>query len=562
MMYALANLGDDQQEGGYIMRARRPVSEFGQVLPGKVEGPRPRNPLMAAFPFLWPYGRGGIESDQPEHVGFGTHVRWALQYHDRQFHTHNSFPFVAFGVLQKREALRSARLQMKRRDFDTDAIAMASLTIADLQQAEREEANKQPISNPKVRALRKHVFAAGGRVMGLDNSRASYRSEIWGTCLLLRPPSVWMTINPTDLHDPIAQIFCGENIDMDRFLKTAGPGPHKRSCNIAGDPYAAAKFFNFIVHTVLCTLFGINATRERVYSHTGLLGRRLSGYFGVVEAQGRGMLHLHILLWLMNAPNADEMRELLKTEAFRERVVAYIRQNIRSHLDNFSEEDIRAMPREADLAYSQPLDPHSSTWEKDTTDLERRLVRSQQVHTCKKDVCLRLGKKGKWICKHRAPWELSEDDVIDEKGRWKSKRTYGFINGYCPAVSLTLKCNNDIKLLTNGEDTKDAAWYQTAYQTKKQSKTFNMSALLAKTLMYHTQQSAYLDDIRERNRLLVFRCFQTINRENELSGPQVIMYLKGWGDVIRAHNYTPIYWSALATRLLKAHPCLKTKQSR
>ena len=220
MMYALANLGDDQQEGGYVVRVRRPVSEFGQVLPGKVEGLRPRNPLMAAFPLLWPYGRGGIESDWPEHVGFGMHIRWALQYHDRRFRTHNSFPFVAFSVLQKREALRSACLQMKRRDFDTDAIAMASLTIADLQQAEQEEANKQLISNPKVRALRKHVFMAGGRVMGSDNSRASYCSEIWGTSLLLRPPSVWMTINPMDLHDPIAQIFCGENIDMDRFLQT------------------------------------------------------------------------------------------------------------------------------------------------------------------------------------------------------------------------------------------------------------------------------------------------------------------------------------------------------
>ena len=32
----------------------------------------------------------------------------------------------------------------------------------------------------------------------------------------------------------------------------------------------------------------------------------VGGYFGVVEAQGRGSLHVHMLLWLKYAPNADE----------------------------------------------------------------------------------------------------------------------------------------------------------------------------------------------------------------------------------------------------------------
>jgi hypothetical protein len=41
--------------------------------------------------------------------------------------------------------------------------------------------------------------------------------------LKLCGPSLWITINPNDLHNPIAQIFIGEEIDMDKFLQLQVP---------------------------------------------------------------------------------------------------------------------------------------------------------------------------------------------------------------------------------------------------------------------------------------------------------------------------------------------------
>lgn len=149
--------------------------------------------------------------------------------------------------------------------------------------------------------------------------RASYRGQVWGTCLMLRGPSLWLTINPCDLHDPIMQLFAGEEIDMDQFNAKLGPDSSHRAANVAQDPYAAAKFFFFIINTVLSTLFGIEVSKDHVYSQPGLLGR-ITDYFGVVEAQGRGTLHVHMLLWLEDAPNAEEMHLLLQRESFRERI--------------------------------------------------------------------------------------------------------------------------------------------------------------------------------------------------------------------------------------------------
>ena len=64
-----------------------------------------RNPLMAAYPVLWPYVEGGIEGDRPQNVSFNDHVQWALQYYDRRFRIHHFFPFVAFGIEQKHMVL-------------------------------------------------------------------------------------------------------------------------------------------------------------------------------------------------------------------------------------------------------------------------------------------------------------------------------------------------------------------------------------------------------------------------------------------------------------------------
>ena len=131
----------------------------------------------------------------------------------------------------------------------------------------------------------------------------------------LGPPSLWITINPLDYKDPVAQIFAGEDIDMDNFVTTAGPDSVQRGINIARDPYAMAKFFHYIINVTLETLIGIKITKSQVVSGKGVLGE-VSGFFLIVEAQGRGSLHVHMLAWLKHVPNADDMPVLLQSNEF------------------------------------------------------------------------------------------------------------------------------------------------------------------------------------------------------------------------------------------------------
>ena len=564
MTWGLVNLWKEGKEGGYTVRhGRQPVSDFGRPRNGKepenIPGHRRANFFEKAFPCLFPYGKGGIEGEQDTLVDFSEHVKWCLRYHDCCFQKHETFPFIAFGIHQCRQVLLSACLQMQRKTFEKDAHILSTIMAETLQRAQQEEEHGQPISDPAVWLLRQHIYATGSRVTGSDQSRYQLRSQVWATSIMLNPPSFWITINPCDLHDQIAQVFAGEKINLDEFDARLGPSKEKQAENIALDPYATAKFFHFIIKTILEMLFGIKVTNQRVHSIPGVFGH-VAAHFGVMELQGRESLHLHLLLWLKNAPPMDEMEEFLKDTDFRQRVKDFIKANLHAYLPGFeSAESIKEIPNEVNIAYSHPLNPEIADYEEKVMDLERRVARSKNLHTCEARHCLVPDKRGGLICKRRAPFEKAPEDFIHKNGVWGPKRLYEFMNGWVPSISVNIRCNNNGKLLTNSRETTNVSFYITTYQTKKQGHNFNMSAILVKGFAYHSQRNSYLDSLRDWHRLLLFRLVHTINREQELAAPMVMSYLMGWGDAYCSHHYTTIYWSSFVSKLLKVYPNLRTR---
>ena len=374
MLWGLANLWKEGREGGYGIRpGRMPVSDFLSIRNNNEDDDDP-NFFERAFPCLFPYGRGGLEARRPCPISLREHAQWAIQYFDHRFRKHITFPYIMFGILQRREALVSSRVQMKRDTFDRDARIFAGITMANLKKASDEEDRNQPISDRNVRLLRKHVHATIARVQGSDQQRQQLQSQIWSTCIALGPPSLWVTINPCDLHDPIAQVFAREKIDLDDFMSHAGPNKDERAKNIADDPYAAAKFFNFMINTILQTLFQIKVVGHKVRSRAGILGH-VSAYFCTVECQQRGTLHMHSLVWVKNSPTGDEMEELLKSDKFRERMVAYIKANLQAYVPGLdSAESVKAIPVEKDIAYSRPINPNADDYDEQLRAFERRLA--------------------------------------------------------------------------------------------------------------------------------------------------------------------------------------------
>jgi hypothetical protein len=282
MAHAFANCAQMIREEDYMIRRGSAfVNEYARVDPLTGQrndgGPGDPNHLLGTFPTLFPFGLGGFEIQRLVNVPYEAHVRWALRYEDKRFRKDPHFPFQVFGVCQKRQVCRASVLQMKKGSYFQHQNLLSVLTAEDLTKASREETRGVPFSNPAVRALCSQLSAVKTKVQGSDESRISLRGKIWGTNLLHNPPSVWVTINPADTQDPIAQVLAGAEIDLDNFCKTAGPDGVERVTNMVSDPYVSANFFHLMIRTILETLFGISKGR------LGIIIRK-EGIFGVVKS--------------------------------------------------------------------------------------------------------------------------------------------------------------------------------------------------------------------------------------------------------------------------------------
>ena len=133
------------------------------------------------------------------------------------------------------------------------------------------------------------------------------------------------------------------------------------------------------------------------------------------------------------------------------------------------------------------------------------------------------------------------------------------MNIFMPALAETIMANNDVQLLLNGRDTLNLLFYITNYATKKQARSHNLSALLASGLAYHFAHDDYVEDVLERQRLLIFRSINSVNRYQELAGPMVMMYLMGREESMRSHQYAPLYWTSFVAHLYQNQPELANR---
>ncbi len=263
---------------------------------------------------------------------------------------------------------------------------------------------------------------------------------------------------------------------------------------------------------MLENLFGVHVRSQWVCVNRGILGC-VQAYISVIESQNQATLHLHMLLWMGNTP-LDEIKELFKSAEFWTTIQTYLAHNVWAHFPGIGRESLKDIPHEANLAWSRPLDAHSPTFNNDYTDLEGRLMQSNQIHMCHIGACLLYhGWSAIMKCKRQAPWSLSAENCIDEQGNWIVKCTYGYVNNYHLDLLVMLQCNHDIKLLTNGDDTKNLTWYILNYTMKGQKSIYNMSSLIAKYAAYQFTDSEEVADSRECTWNLLFCCLQATNQE-------------------------------------------------
>ncbi len=291
-------------------------------------------PLM--YPTLFPYGLGGFDDDaRSSKIGMKTQVKHLMSLRDRRFQTHYSFLFSVFNIMQRRAVSLSAKIKVGKASFTKFACDMRRLSLKALSAVvNRLETTGKLIGENEeerlVLRLMKEVNVVSKHVPGSSASKLSMRNEIRGMMMQLGLPSFYLTINPADTRNPLVRFLGGEDFDLDEMIGNDSSTYWRQAKLVANNPFVGAKFFNIQMKAFFEHLLAYDPQMKQIEG--GVLGR-VKGYYGCVEAQGRGTLHCHMLIWLDGALDPQEIRDRVVRDGdvdFGARLCAFVDDAIRS----------------------------------------------------------------------------------------------------------------------------------------------------------------------------------------------------------------------------------------
>ena len=220
--------------------------------------------------------------------------------------------YLLYDVLQLRSSSLGNALLVKRRNWRAAEDDIASLTIEQLENAAKAVADGGVIDDPVIQRLQRNIVTIGMQVPESFSQKLKRRSEIKGLIVRDGMPAFWMTINPSDLRHPLVLLLAGVEYSGDAF-PTANAAI--RHATATSNPVAVAQFFHHTCKGIFDGLLGSNTGR------VGILGQ-VANHFGVVETNGRGMLHLHALVWLTGNLEFSTLRDrVLRDKPFASRMV-------------------------------------------------------------------------------------------------------------------------------------------------------------------------------------------------------------------------------------------------
>ncbi|THV00097.1 hypothetical protein K435DRAFT_619932, partial [Dendrothele bispora CBS 962.96] len=279
----------------------------------------------------------------------------------------------------------------------------------------------------------------------------------------------------------------------------------------------------------------------------GVLGV-VKAYYGCVEAQGRGSLHCHLLVWVEGGLNPNELKDrVLNDEEFKARLIAFLEDTISTCIPD----DI---PDPPSILSSQfhPCSvrgvPTNLTDEQREPALQKdfhNLVKSCQVHAHTK-TCYKYCRDGEpKFCR----FDLDEsntrtESVVDpETGEIALKYSNGLVNSYNDSILQALRCNMDIKFIGSGASAKAILYYITDYITKTQLKAHVAYAALETAIRKLESADVPNDDVSLRAKKVLQKCAFSMISQQELSAQQVCSYLMDLEDHFTSHSFRTLYWS-------------------
>lgn len=432
--------------------------------------------------------------------------------------------YLLYDVIQLRKSSIGNAFLIKRQNWQSVTKDITCLTICQLQNAAKSVARGQKIEDPIIRRLLRNIVTIGMQVPGSFAQKLRLRSEIRGLITRYGMPAFWITINPSDLRNPLVLILAGVEYSGDS-LATANAAI--REAAATSNPAVVAEFFHHVCKAVLEGLFATNTDQ------VGILGE-LSNHFAVVETNGRGMLHLHGLAWARGNLAFTTLRDrLLQDTNFAARMLHYLESIIIQGIDE-------SIPHDTEVSIPSTA-PSTKDFESDD-DFRLRLshdsnyvAHKTQVHSKRHlATCFKYRKTGpgKNTCRFGMPRDLVPVSKVDDFGLINLARNHAWINPWNPAIASCVRSNHDISWIPTVSKSLSLIYYITNYATKDDVSPWQMlakAALLKESIeKAKVAEQPTATDLRLRKKGVnnfALRCFNALSHDREISGVQVASIL-------------------------------------
>src|SRR6266516_7352760 len=428
--------------------------------------------------------------------------------------------YLLYDVLQLRSSSLGNTLLVKRRNWKAAEDDIASWTVDQLEDAAKTVAEGGIIDNPVIQRLQQNILAIGMHVPESFSQKLKMRTGIKGFNVRQGMIAFWLTINPSDLRNPLVLKLAGLEYSEDAFPIASAAIRHATATS---DPVAVAQFFHHTCKAVFDGLLGSNTGR------IGILGE-VANHFGVVETNGRGMLHLHALVWVTgNLAFATLRGRLLQDKSFAYRMIRYLETVIVQSIDL----DIDSRPN-----VEPGIVPPSAKNAETDHEFHVKLSIDSNAVACKKQVhssnhnatCFKYSRRGrgKDSCRFGMPRDLLPASMVDELGVIHLARNHGWVNPWNPAIASCIRSNQDISWIPTVVKALCLIYYITNYETKDDVSPYQMlvkAALLKRSIEKAKDTlTPNADDLRIRKKDMdqfALRCFNTLSNDLEISGVQI-----------------------------------------
>lgn len=278
------------------------------------------------FPHLDPWGiTGFFHVNRRIKLTLEEQLLHLIMMYNDMYERDAEFAFVFYNVVRKMQVSRSLRfsvLLLLHCRLTHEMMSIDPIILLDLGKKLTSNASYKPCNDMELKAQRimTSIGMVAQNIPGSNGHKVVMRNEIRALINHKGTPTLFITLNPSDVDNPIVQLLAGHEISLESMPNIEDMNSWNRRIFAAQHPAACALFFDKAIKTFISVLLKY----DDQHAQRGLFGV-CSAYYGMVEAQGKGTLHCHMLVWLEGHLPPQKLRDAMsQSNEYWDRVFKWV----------------------------------------------------------------------------------------------------------------------------------------------------------------------------------------------------------------------------------------------